>query len=37
MKNKLTVLICATILSTWAVPTQNVLQKKQGMILRSKQ
>ena len=30
MKNKLTVLICATILSTWAVPTQNAFAEETG-------
>ena len=30
MKKKLTVLICATILSTWAVPTQNAFAEETG-------
>ncbi|HAQ7503330.1 TPA: glycosyhydrolase, partial [Enterococcus faecium] len=30
MKNKLTLLICATILSTWAVPTQNAFAEETG-------
>lgn len=30
MKNKLTLLICATILSTWAVPTQNAFAEEIG-------
>ena len=28
MKNKWTVLICATILSTWTIPTQNALAEE---------
>ncbi|EOB1352032.1 MULTISPECIES: hypothetical protein [Enterococcus] len=30
MKNKWTVLICATILSTWTIPTQNALAEEAG-------